>query len=261
MKALALLFMSQTALAAGGLNHYQSFFELSGIKSAFNLTGAGVAEWQVVPGALFVTAIILVVGIFYRKRTEALTSSNTVVPQGFASLLGFVDLLVEFVRETAENVIGKNHKNYLFILVPLFLFIFISNLTGLIPGFPPPTESISTNIALGLLVFFLYNFAGFREHGFSYANQFIGPFLLLAPLILVIELVSHCIRPISLALRLYANIFGDHLLVGIFSQLSITSLGFPALLLVFGLLVSFIQSLVFTLLTSIYISMAESHDH
>jgi F-type H+-transporting ATPase subunit a len=110
-------------------------------------------------------------------------------------------------------------------------------------------------------VFFLYNFAGFREHGVSYINQFLGPFLLLAPLILAIEVISHCIRPISLALRLYANIFGDHLLVGIFSSLTVTSLGFPALLLLFGLLVAFIQSLVFTLLTSIYISMAESHDH
>jgi len=253
--------LSQTAHAAGGLNHYKSFLEITGIKRALNWTNAQVAEFQVVPGALLVTAIFLVLGFFYKKRTEALVSADSVAPQGFPSLFGFVDLIVEFVRETVENVIGSGYQKYLFILIPLFLFIFVSNMTGLVPGFPPPTESISTNISLGILVFLLYNFAGIREHGVSYAQQFLGPFLLLTPLIFVIEVVSHSIRPISLALRLYANIFGDHLLVGIFSQLSITSLGFPALLLLFGLLVSFIQSLVFTLLTSIYISMAESHDH
>ena len=261
LKVLGLFCVSQSAFAAGSLNHYQSFIEFSGIKSAFNWTTAQVHDWQVVFGALLVTAIFIVLGLFYKKRTDAIVASDVVAPRGLPSLFGFVDLLVEFVRETAENVIGPNYKNYLFILVPLFFFIFLSNLTGLVPGFPPPTESISTNISLGLLVFFLYNFAGFREHGVSYINQFLGPFLLLAPLILAIEVISHCIRPISLALRLYANIFGDHLLVGIFSSLTVTSLGFPALLLLFGLLVAFIQSLVFTLLTSIYISMAESHDH
>ena len=112
---------------------------------------------------------------------------------------------------------------------------------------------------MGLIVFVCYNWAGIREHGFAYIKQFLGPVAFIAPLLLPIEMISHASRPLSLALRLYANIFGDHLVVGIFSQL--TYLVVPSLLMFFGLLVAVIQSFIFVLLTCIYISMAKSHDH
>ena len=82
---------------------------------------------------------------------------------------------------------------------------------------------------------------------------------MLAPLFLVLELISHVARPLSLAFRLTANIFGDHMLLSVFSGLA--PLVVPVFFLFFGILVAFIQSFVFTMLTGIYISMAISHDH
>ena len=141
----------------------------------------------------------------------------------------------------------------------LFLFILVSNLTGLVPGFVPSTESINTNLAMGLMVYVIYNLAGIKEHGWAYVKQFLGPVWWLAPLFFCIEFISHLARPMSLSLRLYGNIFGDHLVLSVFTGL--TWLVLPAFLLFFGLLVAVLQSFVFTLLTGIYLSLALSHDH
>src|SRR5690606_6463329 len=138
-------------------------------------------------------------------------------------------------------------------------FIFFSNLSGLVPGFPPASESINTNLAMALVVFIIYQVAGLREHGPGYIKQFLGPIVWLSWLILPIELISHLARPVSLSLRLYGHIFGEHLVLSVFTGL--TCLLVPAALLFFGVLVAFLQSFVFTLLSSIYISMAVSHDH
>lgn len=216
-------------------------------------------EYQVVPGALLVTLLIFMLGYSYKKKTEAKLQSGDLAPSPKVSASNFVEFIVDFVYNLSEGIIGKHFKAYLPLLVPLFLFILLNNLTGLIPGFPPATESFSTNLALGLLVFLAYNFAGVKEHGSTYLKQFAGPFLILAPLIFLIEVISHSSRPLSLALRLYANLFGDHLVVGIFSNL--TYIIIPSFLMLFGLLVAAIQSFIFVLLTSIYIAMAESHDH
>ncbi len=114
-------------------------------------------------------------------------------------------------------------------------------------------------MAMGIFAFLVYNVAGIKEHGVSYVKQFMGPFLVLAPLFIVLESISHAARPLSLSFRLTANIFGDHLLLGVFAGM--VPLIVPALLLFFGLLVAFIQSFVFTVLTGIYINLAISHDH
>jgi F-type H+-transporting ATPase subunit a len=140
------------------------------------------------------------------------------------------------------------------------MFILVSNLGGLIPGLVPATESISSNLAMGLMVFLIYNVAGFREHGWHYIKQFTGPMLAIAPLMFVIELIGHMVRPVSLSLRLMCNVFADHLLVGIFTT-NAPYVIVPSALLFFGVLVALVQSYLFTLLTSVYISMAVSHDH
>jgi F-type H+-transporting ATPase subunit a len=144
------------------------------------------------------------------------------------------------------------------LLSTLFLFILVSNLSGMVPGFEPATISMDTNVAMGLLVFIVYNVAGFKENGMSYAKHFLGPVVLLAPLYLAIELVSHAARPFSLGLRLAGNIFADHTLVGVANMAYIIV---PSGLLFLGLLVAVIQSFVFTLLSGIYIGMATAHDH
>jgi F-type H+-transporting ATPase subunit a len=134
-----------------------------------------------------------------------------------------------------------------------------SNLIGLIPGFTPPTDNFNVTLALGVVSFVAYNFYGLQAHGLAYLKQFMGPLLVLAPLMIVVELFSHLFRPASLAIRLYGNMFADHLLLGIFTDL--TKLLIPVIFYLLGTFVSLVQALVFTLLTMVYVGLAISHDH
>lgn len=146
------------------------------------------------------------------------------------------------------------------------------NLMGLIPGFLPPSDNINTNLAMGLTVFVFYHYLGIREHGTHYVGQFTGglppkgfgtlitAFLALIGCVLfVIESIGHIIRPVSLSLRLWGNINGDHTLVGVFN--GITPILVPVIFMVLGLFVCCVQAFVFSLLSTVYIKMAVSHDH
>jgi F-type H+-transporting ATPase subunit a len=119
----------------------------------------------------------------------------------------------------------------------------------------PPTDNINTNIPCAIIVFLYYNFVGIREQGFiKYFKHFAGPIIWLAPLMFSIELISHLVRPLSLSVRLFGNITGDHMVLGIFSQL--TPLVVPVIFLFLALFVAFIQAFVFSLLSTVYIALA-----
>lgn len=244
------LFYSSVAFG-NGIPHFINYYEIA-------LNGMALDHKYIpVAGSLFALLLLYLIGIYYKKyATNAL---NSLQPSGRFSLSVLVDTIMDFLYDLTKGQGGKNYRNFFGFLSTLFLFILVSNLTGLVPGFPPATVNMSTNLAMGLFAFVFYNLAGIKEHGLSYIKQFMGPLALLAPFFVVIEGFSHLSRPMSLALRLVGNIFGDHLVLDIFTGL--TSLVFPALLLFFGLMVAVIQSFVFTLLTAIYISMAISHDH
>jgi F-type H+-transporting ATPase subunit a len=149
----------------------------------------------------------------------------------------------------------------------VFIFIFVSNLIGVIPGFLPPTSNVNTNIAVALVVFFLTHYYGVKEHGVGYLKHFMGPMLMLAPLMFAIEMISHLVRPLSLTVRLYGNISGDHIVLGIFSNIwhtlgiNIPEVGIPVIFLMLGIFISFVQAFVFSLLSMVYISGAMAHDH
>lgn len=239
------------AQAAGGVAHTIDYYEM--VLHAFHQE----KMWIPTVGALFVTLLLTLAGLYFRASLKA--DGDSVEPKGTFSLRFVVEGILEFVLGLAKDSCGDQYRKYFGFLATLFLFILTCNLTGLIPGFPPPTVSMDTNLAMGLIVFVVYNFAGMKEHGGSYIKHFLGPVIFIAPLFFCIELVSHASRPISLSLRLVGNLYGDHTLLGIFTGLSYII--FPALLLFFGLLVAVVQSFVFTLLSGIYISMAISHDH
>jgi F-type H+-transporting ATPase subunit a len=242
---------SGSAFAGEGLPEFINYYEMI-------LHSLGLEErFEPVLGAILAVVILAVVGLFFRKSVES--SLNDVVPAPKFSLRVFVEILMDFVYGITKDQCGAHFRNFLGLLSSIFLFILVSNLTGLIPGLPPPTENMSTNVAIGIIAFLSYNIAGLKENGTAYLKHFLGPVAFIAPLYLGIEIFSHLSRPLSLGLRLTGNIFGDHLLLGVFTGL--TYLVFPALLLFFGLLVACIQSFVFTLLTGIYISMAIAHDH
>lgn len=201
----------------------------------------------------------LLVALAYRFRRSLLSARDPVVPEERLSVRNVLELLVEVVVGLSDSIIGKKGRKYVSLFGSLFIFILSANFLGLVPGFSPPTSSFYSNLGLGLVVFFAYHYFGVREHGARYFKQFLGPMLLLAPLFILIEFASHIFRPISLSIRLFGNMFGDHLVLEIFTNL--TKVVIPVLFYILGSLVSVIQAAVFTILSVIYVGMAISHEH
>ena len=133
------------------------------------------------------------------------------------------------------------------------------NLAGLVPGFNPPTDQFNVTIAFAVIIFLMTHFLGIRQHGAGYIKQFLGPMPLLAPLMFPVEVVSHCVRPLSLSIRLFGNMIGDHKGVMVFT--SILAVGLPIPFMGLGILVSVLQAFVFVLLSAIYFELAMSEAH
>jgi len=153
-----------------------------------------------------------------------------------------------------ESVIGHGVRLYLPLYAAIFLFILASNLCGIIPGFAPPTSNVNVTLGLGLLSFVMYNYYGFRAHGASYLKHFMGPIWWLVFLMLPLEVIDNVLRPLTLNLRLLMNMFADHLVLGIFTNL--TKLVVPVVFLALGTFVALIQAFVFTLLSLVYVALA-----
>ncbi len=169
------------------------------------------------------------------------------------------EMVTEFIDGQSESVIGHGHARFVPYLVALFLFILLSNLLGLIPGFESPTGYVVVPLGLALVTFFYYHFHGIRENKAGYIKQFLGPLWWLAPLMFVIEIISHLARVLSLTVRLYANIYaGDMVTLAFFSLVPI---GIPLIFLGLHVGVSILQAYVFMLLAAIYLSLAVAHEH
>lgn len=208
---------------------------------------------------ILIATVLIAIGLFYRYKTK---SVDIIVPDKGISYRNLVEAFGEFIYNLARSIMGEHQaKKFFPVICLLFIFIFLSNVIGLIPGFLPPTANINTTLALGMFVFIYYNIMGVKELGLvAHVKHFMGPVWYLAFLIFPIELISHSVRPISLALRLKGNMEGDHMVLAIFSDL--VPYGIPIVFLVLGLFVCFIQAFVFTLLSMVYISLATAHhDH
>ena len=229
------------------MEHGFTWMEALGVGTAYAHTAT----------AVFVTLLILLVARAARSGLER--AQDPAIPNGEATPREFVEGVTDFVQGLAESVIGQGSAHYTPFFATLFIFILFSNLLGLIPGFVAPTGNLNTTFGLAGVSFLFYNYYGFQEHGVKYIRQLLGPVLWLAPLMTVVELFSHAFRPISLAVRLYGNMFADHLVLGIFTDL--TYFVIPVALLVLGTLVSVVQAFVFTLLSMVYVALAVGHDH
>lgn len=184
---------------------------------------------------------------------------DPLIPDDKLSVRNIVEIGLERLFQMFQNILGHDAEKHFGLLASIFLYILVSNFMGLIPGFLPPTDNMNTNLAIGLLVFLYYNYQGYKEFGKGYLKHFMGPVIWLAPLMFVIEIISHVVRPVSLSLRLAGNMTGDHQVLGVFSNM--TPLLVPIVFMALGFLVCFLQAFVFTLLSSVYIAMAVSHDH
>ena len=207
--------------------------------------------------SLLCGGILLLFG-FLAGRTLK-NKKNSYAPEGKLNLKGFFELFVEQIGQLSDSIVGPQGRPMLPLFCFFFLFIWIQNLLGLIPGFLPPSQNINTTMALGVFSFFAYNYYGFKEHGISYLKQLLGPVLFLAPLFIFIELLSHIFRSVSLGFRLFGNMMGDHIVISIF--LEMTPFLIPVIFYFLGFFVCTLQAFVFTILSMVYVSLAISHDH
>jgi F-type H+-transporting ATPase subunit a len=185
-----------------------------------------------------------------------LTRNLKVVPEGKAQLVA--ELAVDTLMNFLASIMGSKEKarKYFPILGSLFLIILASNYAGLIPGaghtpgLQAPTSALSYTVALALVVFVITHIQGFKAHGFRYLKHFIEP----NPLMLPLNLMEELVKPISLSLRLYGNIYGEETLVA--SIFAMAPLFIPLPFMFLGVFFGFIQALVFTLLTATYLASA-----
>ena len=204
-----------------------------------------------------VAVLLILFSLVYRRSLKSV--EEELVPTGKVSLKNIFQVTVENILGLMEGVIGPDAKLYFPLIGSLFIYIFINNLMGVIPGFLPATENVNTNFAMSITVFLYYNYVGIKKQGIkNYLKHFMGPLWMLAPLMFLIELVSHIVRPVSLAVRLFGNITGDHVVLGIFSDL--VPLIVPVIFFALGIFVSFIQAFVFSLLSTVYIGLAVAHE-
>ncbi|MFH1654658.1 MAG: F0F1 ATP synthase subunit A [Pseudomonadota bacterium] len=230
--------------------------ELSIYRTLSDLTG-----WQLVPyghiiGAALVLLIIttssFIAWQYWKDPYKAM------LPTPGFSFSHLYEVITEMILNLLESIVGKDANLYLPLIGSLFIYILLCNLMGIIPGFDPPTSNINTNLPCALIVFFYYNYVGMKKYGvLSYFRKMAGPVLWLAPLIFTNELISHLVRPVSLSVRLFGNMMGDHITLTMFSDF--VPILVPTIFMLLGLLIGIIQAFVFCILTMIYISLAKEH--
>lgn len=169
------------------------------------------------------------------------------------------ELAYEFFTASTEEVAGHEALKYVPFFGTIFLFILFLNLLGLIPFFESPTMYPMVPLGFAVATFIFYNFAGVREHGAGYVKQFLGPFWWLAWLMLPIELISHFARPLSLTVRLFANMFAGEQVYLTF--IALTKVVIPVVFIGLHFFVGFLQAYIFMLLAMVYVGGAVSHEH
>lgn len=205
-----------------------------------------------------------ILGTAYVARRQLAEAPDAALPDGTFTARNVMEIFVEGFTDIVEGVVGKDARLYAPFYGALFLFILCCNLIGLIPGFVPPTSNANTTLGLGITSFVAFNYFGFRRHGFAYLKHFLGPIWWLVPLMLPLELIDVLLRPITLNLRLMMNMFADHLVLDIFTDL--TRVIVPVVFYMLGTFVSLVQAFVFTLLSLVYVALAvgghdEEHAH
>jgi len=170
------------------------------------------------------------------------------------------ELIYDFLRGQSTETIGHDGPRYVPYFGTIFLFILFANLIGVVPGFESPTMFPYVTVGCALVTFAYYNIMGAKAHGpLKYAAHFAGPMPILAPLMVPIEIISHLGRPLSLSVRLFANMYAGEQVTMVF--LGLTYLFIPVAFMGLHVFVAFLQAYVFTLLTMIYVSEAVAKEH
>lgn len=172
----------------------------------------------------------------------------------------FFEIVIGGIEDFMVDVTGEEGRWLLPVAATIFIFIFVSNLVGIIPGFFPPTANLNTTAGCALTVVTFTHVLGVKYHGVKYIKHFLGPVWWLAPLIFIIEIIGHAARILSLSFRLFGNMMGHEIVLGILFGLAGLFLA-PLPIMGLGIFVAFVQAFVFFLLSIIYFSGAMEHAH
>lgn len=216
-------------------------------------------------------AILLGCAALSVKRKLA-SPDGGVLPDEGVTLRNMIEVIVIQLAELSRDIMGEEWRKHFPLIGTIFFFVLISNLMGLVPGLGGATADVNTTAAWGIISFSYYNYVGIRIHGLKYIYQFMGPALMsvkigattyhvrpLTPFFLPLEIVLHLARILTLAVRLLANMYADHKVVAVW--ISLVPFAIPAVFMGLGLLVCFLQAVVFALLTMIYIGAASQEPH
>jgi len=214
--------------------------------------GLQLGNWHVPPFIVYtwlVMGLLIVMSLMVRGSLKA-------IPGG---LQNFVEMFIGGLRDFTINTMGPHGMDYFWLIGTAAFFVLLSNLIGVIPGFESPTANLNTTGACALVVFTATHVVGLQKHGLKYIKHFMGPVLWLAPMMFFIEIIGHMARPVSLSLRLFGNIKGEDLVVGILFLL--VPFLIPSVMLGLAVFTSLVQTFVFCLLTMLYISGSMEHAH
>src|SRR5581483_10323243 len=169
--------------------------------------------------AMEVLVVLLLIAFFVLVRSRLSVDE----PRGLQHI---VESAESFIQQQSREIIGDHSEGFTAFLVTLGFFILICNLLGLVPGFESPTATPYVPLGCAIVAFFYYHIQGIKRQGaLKYARHFAGPMLILAPLMIPIEIISHLARVLSLTIRLYANMFAGDMVTLVF--FSLVPIGIP----------------------------------
>ncbi|MBN2124691.1 MAG: F0F1 ATP synthase subunit A [Deltaproteobacteria bacterium] len=225
------------------------YYFLNEILAAVGL-GHFAHEYSHVIHSWLVMAILIVGALLLARGIR-------MIPRKGQNLL---EVIIQSLEDFMVEITGPEGRAFFPYIATIFLYILVSNLLGLVPGFFSPTANLNTTLSMAICTFILTHYIGIKFHGAKYLKHFLGPVLVLAPLMFVIELIGHLARVMSLSIRLFGNIMGKEKILGILFALAGLYLA-PLPILFLGILVSFIQAVVFMLLSIVYFTGAMEEAH
>ncbi len=200
--------------------------------------------------ALFVFAVVTTLGV---------TVSRGLRKDDPGKLQQLIELVLSWMRNLLEETIGEGGSRHLPLIASFAFFIFVSNLSGSLFFLQPPTQNVNVTFALSITACVLYHLFGLRRNGLRYFKHFAGPLIFLAPLFIPLEIITHAARVLSLGMRLFGNIFGEHLAASV--VFGLIPLAVPMPIMALGLLGATLQTFIFIMLTTVYIAEAEASAH
>jgi F-type H+-transporting ATPase subunit a len=196
--------------------------------------------------------LLMMVGVVLLRRSLSVEN-----PGRFQQVM---EVVVQFIQEMSDEIIGHGSSRYVAMLGTLGLFIVMCNLLGMIPTLQTPTAHIQVTLGCAVSAFLYYNFQGFRQQGvIGYLKHLCGPMLGIAIIMFPVEVIGNLGRLLSLSVRLYANMMVGDLLEEVFGAL--VPILVPAVFMALHVFVSFLQAYIFMLLPAVYIGMAVSEEH